>query len=110
MFNIKYAERDTFLKSIDCLSAQSANLQLKKFRNSKSDDFLSIDGRGGKRQETIYDDFPELKTEAILFIMAETSKKDCNFTILKLAQFITEKFYDITGPPLVRSEEILGLI
>ena len=111
MFDIKYAERDTFLKSIDCLSAESANLQLKKFRNSKSNDFLSIDGRGGKRKETIIDDFPELKTEAILFIMAETSKKDCNFTILKLAQFITEKYYEITGPPdeadppLVRSEE-----
>lgn len=70
-------------------------------------EFFSIDGRGGKNDNSFYDDFPEIEIEAKNFIAEETKKKESNFTIKKLAQFITTKFFEKTNSEQEYPDELV---
>jgi hypothetical protein len=83
--------------------------QVKKLKETKNDIFL-VDGRGGKRFNTLYEDFPELEIEAKVYIAEKCSKKECNLDVKSLTDFISRRFFEMTGETpdeegyLIRSE------
>ena len=87
---------DDFLKSFSLMGPRACLNQVKKLKESKNDIFL-VDGRGGKRFNTLYEDFPELEIEAKAYIAEKCSKKECNLDVKTLTDFINKKFFELTG-------------
>ena len=104
-FNVKYGEANIFLKNMNCLSLEASHKQLIKFQNSEEDIFL--DGRGGKQQNTIYEDFPHLEIDANIFICDQLNKKDTSFTVQVLTRFISDQFYILTQEPPDDPEDLI---
>ncbi|CAF1560638.1 unnamed protein product, partial [Didymodactylos carnosus] len=58
---------------------------------------FSNDLRGGKQTDSFYDTFPEIEADAKAFVVQACSQKSGEFKALDLAQFIDEKYYELTG-------------
>lgn len=108
-FKIPYEEINIFLKEIGALTAQVAHKWATVFVSDDLDQYFS-DGRGGKRVDSLYDIYPDLELEGKAFVAGQCQQKSSSFTVMDLAKFIDEKFYEIsdeekTGSDLVRSIE-----
>lgn len=111
-FNISFREADTFLSLIGAMTAKTCEKWVQTFLRD-FDDFLD-EGRGGKQKDSFYDLYPDLEIEAQGFVVAACSQKSSSFTIIDLAKFIDQRFYEIhgsskTGDGLVRSVEACRL-
>ncbi|RNA18876.1 hypothetical protein BpHYR1_014298 [Brachionus plicatilis] len=79
-FNVSFRDSELFLASLKCLTAKQANQQLIKFKNIDIEEFVD-DGRFlnilkfGKQISSLYDFYPELETEAKIYVESETKKK-----------------------------------
>ncbi|CAF4503702.1 unnamed protein product, partial [Didymodactylos carnosus] len=58
---------------------------------------FSNDLRGSKQTDSFYDTFPETEADAKAFVVQACSQKSGKFKALDLAQFIDEKYYELTG-------------
>ena len=58
---------------------------------------FSNDLRGGKQTDSFYDTFPQIEADARAFVVQACSRKSGEFKALGLAQFIDEKYYEVTG-------------
>ena len=108
-FNIKWEDVDEYLKSIGFITAKTSHKWATVFIKGDYEEF-SNDLRGGKQTDSFYDTFPEMEADARTFVVQVCSRKSGEFKALNLAQFIDEKYYEVTGltkqagDNLIRSE------
>ena len=82
--NTSYQETCTFLRHIDALSGPTVHKWCNLFLNGRFDEFVA-DGRGGKRDDSFYDIYPELEVEARAFSVLQCQQKTASFTAYDLA-------------------------
>ena len=75
------------------------------FLNGESDSFME-DGHGGKRDDSFFDQYPELETEAKLFVADVSSQKPANFKCNGFANFINSSYYALTNTKKYENELI----
>jgi hypothetical protein len=63
--------------------------------------------RGGKRTDSFYDTFPDIKADARTFVVRACSRKSAEFKIMDLAHFIDAKYYELTGLKKQNSNELI---
>ncbi|CAF4219816.1 unnamed protein product [Rotaria sordida] len=108
-FKIKWEHIDDYLKRIGFMTAQTSHKWATIFINGDYEEF-SNDLRGGKQTDSFYDMFPEIEADAKAFVVQACSRKSADFKAIDLAQFIDEKYYEVTGAKkqsdddLIRSE------
>jgi hypothetical protein len=108
-FNIKWEDVDEYLKSIGFMTAETSHKWATVFMKGDYEEF-SNDLRGGKQTDSFYDMFPDIESDAKAFVVQACSQKSGEFKSLDLAQFIDEKYYELTGikkqidDDLIRSE------
>ncbi|CAF3085975.1 unnamed protein product [Rotaria sp. Silwood2] len=108
-FNIKWEDVDDYLKNIGFMTAKTSHKWATVFIEGDYEEFSS-DLRGGKHTDSFYDAFPEIEADAKALIIQTCSQKSGEFKTLDLAQFIDEKYYELTGikkrsgDDLIRSE------
>ncbi|CAF3407145.1 unnamed protein product [Rotaria socialis] len=107
--NITWRDTDGLLKNIGAYRCENAHKRAEIFISGDIEVFQE-EGREGKYHETFYDMFPELEADAKLFAIESCSHKSADFTAIDLANFIDEKFYELTqtsklDDALVRSVE-----
>jgi hypothetical protein len=108
-FGIKWEDVDDFLKNTGFMTAQTSHKWATVFVKGDYEEF-SNELRGGKHTDSFYDTFPEIETDAKAFVVQACSKKSADFKAIDLAQFIDEKYYELTaikkqsGDELIRSE------
>ncbi|CAF4653236.1 unnamed protein product, partial [Rotaria sp. Silwood2] len=95
-FNIKWEDVDEYLKSIGFMTAKTSHKWATVFIKGDYEEF-SGDLRGGKQTDSFYDTFPEIEVDAKAFVIQACSQKSGEFKALDLAQFIDEKYYELTG-------------
>ncbi|CAF4761318.1 unnamed protein product, partial [Rotaria magnacalcarata] len=83
------------------------------FVNGDFDAFMD-DGRGRKRGDSFFDEYPELETEAKLFVADACSKKSSDFKAIHMANFIDSSYYTLLNTSkcqneLIRSERMCRL-
>jgi len=111
--NLSWRDADGFLKNIDAMSIVSCHKWAQVFLKEDLDVFLE-DDRGGKRTSGFWDFYPELEISAREFSVAACSRKASSFTAQELAEFVTQKFYQLydvkkIDDSVVRSVESLRL-
>ena len=67
----------------------------------------SNDLRGGKQTDSFYDMFPEIEADTKAFVVQACSQKSGEFKALDLAQFIDERYYEVTGLTKQASDELI---
>jgi hypothetical protein len=108
-FNIKWEAVDEFLKDTGLMTAQTSHKWATIFIKGDYEEF-SNDLRGGKQTDSFYDTFPDIEGDAKAFVVHACSQKSADFKAMDLAQFIDEKYYEVTGiikqsgDDLIRSE------
>lgn len=107
--NCSWRSIDELFQEIGAQRCEASHKWSAIFLSGDLDQFLN-DGRGGKRQESLYDIFPELESEGRAFAIARCAEKSAGFKVSDLANFIDQRFYEITGTnkiydQLIRSEE-----
>jgi hypothetical protein len=108
-FNVKWRDADDYLKNIGLMSAKTSHKWATVFIKGDYEEF-SNDLRGGKQTDSFYDTFPEIEADARAFVIEKCSQKSADFKALDLAQFVDEKYYELTGTKrqagddLIRSE------
>ena len=95
-FNIKWEDVDEYLKSIGFMTAKTSHKWATVFIKGDYEEF-SNGLRDGKQTDSFYDTFPELEADARAFVVQACSRKSGEFKALDLAQFIDEKYYEVTG-------------
>ncbi|CAF2979804.1 unnamed protein product, partial [Rotaria sp. Silwood2] len=95
-FKITWRDCDLFMKEIGALSSQTCQNWTDIFISGDFDQFFT-DNRGGKRIENFYEGFPELELEAKLFAIERCRNKSADFTAWDLANFVDQKYYEITN-------------
>ncbi|CAF2788322.1 unnamed protein product [Rotaria sp. Silwood2] len=78
------------------ISAQTSHKWATVFIKGDYEEF-SHDLRGGKHADSFYDTFPEIEADAKAFVVQVWSQKSADFKAIDLAQFIDEKYYELTG-------------
>ncbi|CAF1047364.1 unnamed protein product [Didymodactylos carnosus] len=94
-FDIKWEDADNYLKSIGFMTAETSHKWAAVFIKGDYEEF-SNDLRDGKQADS-FDVFPEIEADAKEFVVEACSKKSGEFKALDLAQFIDEKYYELTG-------------
>ena len=113
-FGVSWRKADLFLKQIGSLSAETCNKWSKVFIEQDLDDFLE-DNRGGKRGQSFYDTFPELKNAAKLHALEGCKRKSASLTAMELAEYLDKQYYELTGEvkkaifPLFGLESLVSL-
>ena len=95
-FKITWRDCDLFMKEIGALSSQTCQEWTDIFISGDFDQFCT-DNREGKRIEDFYEEFPDLELEAKLFGIERCCNKSADFTAWDLANFIDQKYYEITN-------------
>ncbi|CAF4141033.1 unnamed protein product, partial [Rotaria sp. Silwood2] len=100
---------DALLHDIDGNQCRVAHKWTKSFLTGDFNAFED-DGRDGKHSDGFYDLFPELETEAKVFVIESCSKKSADFSAIDLAKYLDKRFYELTqaskiNDTLVRSSE-----
>jgi len=95
-FDVKWEDADEFLKNIGLMTAQTSHKWAEMFIKGNYEEF-SNDMRGGKQNDSFYDIFPEIEADAKAFVVQECSKKSAEFKAADLAEFINEKYFELTG-------------
>ena len=85
----------------------------KVFLDEDLDAFVE-DDRGGRRGSAFWDCYPELEISAREFSIGGCSRKASSFTVQELAEFVTNKFYELydfkkVDDTLIRSVQSLRL-
>ncbi|CAF3013536.1 unnamed protein product [Rotaria sp. Silwood2] len=93
---IKWEAVDAFLKRTGLMTAQTSHKWATIFIKGDYEEF-SNDLRGGKQTDSFYDTFPDIEADAKAFVIHACSQKSADFKAMDLAQFIDEKYYEITG-------------
>ena len=83
------------------MSAETAHKWVEVFIYDDLDEF-DCENRGGKDSAEFYDFFPEIENAPKQYTLERCSEKSASFTIIDLAEFIDEKFYETTN--LVKDE------
>ncbi|CAM4846024.1 unnamed protein product, partial [Rotaria magnacalcarata] len=112
-FNFTWRDIDNFMCNIGAMRCITANKWAGIFVNGDFDAFMD-DGRGGKRGDSLFDEYPELETEAKLFVTDACSKKSSGFKAMDLANFIDSSYYTLLNTnkcqnELIRSERMCRL-
>ncbi|CAF4615510.1 unnamed protein product, partial [Didymodactylos carnosus] len=94
-FDIKRENVDEYLKSIGFMSAQTSHKWAKVFSKGDYEEF-SNDLCGGKQTDSFYDTFPEIEADGKAFVVQACSQKSGEFKASDLAQFIDEKYCELT--------------
>jgi hypothetical protein len=68
---------------------------LKRIVEEKDVRFVLEDKRGSYDSTTFYDHFPELKMEAMAYVLEDASEKQATFNISGFASFLNEKFREL---------------
>lgn len=105
-FNVKWKDIDEYLRSIGLMTAETSHKWAAVFMKGDYEEF-SIDLRGGKQTDSFYDTFPEIEGDAKAFVVKECSQKSGEFKALDLAQFIDEKYYELTGIQKQRGDDLI---
>lgn len=74
------------------MTAQTSHKWGTIFINGDYEEF-SNDLRGGKQTDSFYDTFPDIETDAKIFVVEACSRKSAEFKASDLAQFIDTKYY-----------------
>ena len=94
--NITWRKWVDILKEINCLSAESCQLNLQEYLHG-SKDIFDCDRRGGQQNNSFYEVYPVLEIIANEFVASECTKKKSSFIVLELANFINQKFFEMNG-------------
>ncbi|CAF2138799.1 unnamed protein product [Rotaria magnacalcarata] len=94
-FKITWRDCDLFMKEIGALSSQTCQKWTDIFISGDFDQFCT-DNRGGKHIDDFYEGFPDLELEAKLFAVERCRNKSADFTAWDLANFVDQKYYEIT--------------
>jgi hypothetical protein len=102
------------MKQLSCSNIKTAHRWALTCAESDDPCIVLSDKRGGKQGESFYQIFPEIESSARAFAIEETSKKNYEFTVQILSQFITKKYEEVAGERLedfqqVRSEASIRL-
>ncbi|CAF2058210.1 unnamed protein product [Rotaria magnacalcarata] len=84
------------MKEIGALSSQTCQKWTDIFISGDFDQFCT-NNRGGKRIENFYEGFLELELEAKLVAIERCRNKSADFTAWDLANFVDQKYYEITN-------------
>ena len=87
-------ERDrcvTYLKDIGFMSRETSHKWETVFSKGDYEEF-SNDLRGGKKDDSFYNTFPEIEADAKAFVVQACSQKSDEFKALDLAQFVDEEY------------------
>ena len=76
------------------MSIVSCQKWSKVFLDEDLDAFVE-DGRGGRRGSAFWDCYQELEFSAREFSIGACSRKANSFTVQELAEFVTNKFYEL---------------
>ena len=105
--NITWREIDEYLKDIGVMSRETSHKWATVFIKSDYEEF-SNDLRGGEQADSFYDTFPEIEADAKAFVVQACLQKSGEFKALNLAQFVDEKYYDLTGLKNQIGEVLIG--
>ena len=95
-----WRETETIMGQLSCTNIKTAHRWASTFSESDDPFIILQDKRGGKHSETFYENFPEIEMRARAFAIEETSKKNYEFTIQILSQFITKQYEEEFGEQL----------
>ena len=95
-FGYSWRDVDFFLSNIGAMTAETCHRHSQTFLNEDIDHFC-VDGRGGKQATSFYDLYPELEELARVFAVEGCSRKESNFTVKELAEYIDEQYYILIG-------------
>ena len=105
-FNIKWEDINRFLKDVGFMTAETSHKWATLFIKGDYEEF-SNDLRGSKQTDSFYDMFPDIEADAKAFVVQACSQKSGEFKALDLAQFIDEKYYEVTGLTKQASDELI---
>ena len=108
-FEVKRNKIEFFLNKFNLLTFKNCEIHFNKISMG---DFSSMykHGRGGKREQGIYDFYPELEDLARSYAWSEATKKVSNFNVKKLVDFITEEYKKISGDDSLKEDEVIRSI
>lgn len=94
-FGVSWKNCSDFLSDIGSMKAQTAHKWAQIFISGDLEMFLD-ESRGGKHNPEFYDYFPEVENQARQFALERCSQKSADFKVVDLANFIDEKYYELT--------------
>ena len=95
-FGVKYKTCLENLKELDLFSSSKVHVYSIKLQNTEFD-FLYSDGRSSNHTDGFYENFPELKHDALVFEISKCQEKSSSFSALDLSKFLNEKYTELTG-------------
>lgn len=95
-FNFTWRDIDNFMSSIGGMRCITANKCAEAFINGDLDVVLE-DGRGGKRIDSFFDEYPEIEVDSKSFVVDAVSRNSADFKIVDLANFIDSSYYALTN-------------
>ncbi len=103
-----YKQTQDLLSGIGCNDIRTATHWTNLLLNNR-DPFVLLEEKRKNTTDDFYENYPELKKEAMLFAMERMSSKIANFKAKDLSKFINEKFTELYGKVIedgvfVRSE------
>jgi len=104
-FNSGYSEAKKVLEKLNCASIVTTHRWALTISETDEPCSILTDKRGGNQANTFYENFPEIEISARAFAIEETSKKNCEFSIQKLSQFITDQYKKLELKDHVELEE-----
>lgn len=111
--SFKYSEKKDIMNKLNLLSIQRCETWIESMRE---DSLLCITNelRGSYKRNIFYDLYPDLEQEAKAYALNNMSKKQSNFTVKELANFVNERYNELyktsnnsqtDANDLIRSEE-----
>ncbi|CAF4787568.1 unnamed protein product, partial [Rotaria socialis] len=92
----KWRDVNSFLTSIGGTTKKTCHKWTNILVNKDFDEF-TIDERGAKRGDSLWDCYPDLELGAKQFGYQEYSKTEATFTVETLARFIDQRFYELNN-------------
>jgi hypothetical protein len=107
-FGHSWRDVDAFLETVAVMTAKTAHKWSKILVNRDFDEYINEE-RGGKRDDTFRDCYPDLKLENRQFVSEECSKKEASFIAESLAKFVDDRFYEFNDIKTVDQRHIRSI-
>jgi len=95
-------ETEIIMSKLSCTNIKTANRWALTCSESEDPSAVLNHKRGGSQSQTFYENYPDIEKSAKAFSIIETSKKNCEFSVQILQQYITGQFKE-----LVSKEEVV---
>jgi hypothetical protein len=95
-FGVSWRKTEEFMQQIGGMSPRTCHKWAETFIDEDYDDFVQ-DHRGGKREDSFFDTFPELETKMKLYAIEGATRKNASFSSLELARYLDDQYYALTG-------------